>query len=888
MNPVRGNIIVLLWMFSFTQAYAQQNLLNKKVSISFKDEPVKTALNRLTSEANCNINFRTSDLPTDRKVSGVYDQVEIGTIIREIWGDENLILRATRSDITIKIDPKREIRKGKLQGRITGDNAEPLPGATIQLLEIPIGVVTNSEGRFSTTGIPNGTYTIRISSLGFEKYQKKVRVEGKTLNLSIRLKQAIDQLDEVVVYGKSAEQEKREQPIKVEAINMRVLRAQSISLPQVINQTSGVRVRQAGGVGSATTININGLQGRAIRFFRDNIPLDYMGSAFDLGLLPVDQLSNVEIYKGVLPASLGADALGGAVNFLTRDDNQDYLDISYGIGSFGTHQVNLNSSYQVLQNKLYVGIASYFLHSDNNFRNKAPVTDPATQTSEPQEVERFHDAVTTGYAELTVGLENIGVVDLLEISGGFFDGENELQNGLLLRNPYGQAFNTDRNYTGTIRLKKAIENTRLDLFAAYGNRETSLIDTTNRQYDWFGNFIVVPRSGGELPGGAKTLQTLNFETVQGRLFISHDINSHHRVSLSHNFIYEERVGRNPFGQQLADGSDPLASPAKYLRLVSGLGWNVRWFGGKLEQQLTVKHYGLSTEGIGQAIPENPGDALVRFLEVTHSSFGGGNSFKYSFSKNLFLRASYEYAIRIPDSFEYFGDGLFIQPNLILQPETSHNINGGFFHQFGNSDYSIDLNSYYRLVEDNIFLRENGFGVGEYLNLEDLRVQGIETTVRGSIVNNLKFSTSITWQDLRRRNVGNGSALEDSRLPNVPFFFANVNLRYKKSDLLGLKGSWEFYSNYSFVEKFHLTGLSKTQEPALFGKPSNISDLIIPTQHVIDIGGTYKLANSDFWVNLEVNNLLDNEVFDNFRVPRPGINYRVKLRYQFTPKTLTKN
>ncbi|MEM9389047.1 MAG: carboxypeptidase-like regulatory domain-containing protein [Bacteroidota bacterium] len=882
MNLVLGNIVGLMIVLTTISAFGQQNILDQKVTISFKNQTVVEALELLQKETEYTITYQPSDLPKEREITRSFKRTEVREIIKEVWGSDALSFLSTGENITIR---PNKIKKGRLQGRLTDDNKKPLTGATIQLLDTQLGVITDENGEFSISEITNGIYTASISSVGFEKYQREIQIDGNTINLSVSLKPSIDQLDEIVVYGKSVEQEKREQPIKVEAINTRVLRAQSISLPQVINQTSGVRVRQAGGVGSATIININGLQGRAIRFFRDNIPLDYMGSAFDLSLLPVDQLSNVEIYKGVLPVSLGADALGGAVNFLTRDDNQDYLDISYGMGSFGTHQINFNSYYQIPDSKFHVGIASYFLRSDNNFSNKAPVTDPVTQTSTLREVERFHDAVTSGYAELTVGLKNIGIADLIEISGGFFDGENELQNGLLLRNPYGQALNTERNYTGTVRLKKAIRTFDLDVFAAYGNQETSLTDTTNRQYDWFGDFIIVNRPGGELSGGAKTLQTLNFETVQGRLLISKDVNSNHRLSLSHNLIFEERVGENPFGQQLADGSDPLASSAKYLRLVTGLGWNARWFRGRLEQQLTLKHYGLSTEGIGQAIPENPDDALVRFLESSKSSFGGGNSFKYSFSKNIFLRSSYEYAIRIPESSEYFGDGLFIQPNLILEPETSHNINAGFFYQFSNPDYSIDVNSYYRLVGDNIFLQENGFGIGQYLNLEDLRIQGVETTIKGSILTNLRFSTSITWQDLRRRKVGNGSALEDSRLPNIPFFFASANLRYKKDDLVGIKGSWEFYASYSFVEQFHLTGIPKSQEPSLFGQPSNISDLLIPSQHVVDIGGTYKVLDTDFWINLEVNNLLDNEVFDNFRVPRPGINYRVKLRYQLTGKSL---
>ena len=43
----------------------------------------------------------------------------------------------------------------------------------------------------------------------------------------------------------------------------------------------------------------------------------------------------VEVYKGVLPVNLGADALGGAVNIVSRRD-ANYLDATYSFGSFNT------------------------------------------------------------------------------------------------------------------------------------------------------------------------------------------------------------------------------------------------------------------------------------------------------------------------------------------------------------------------------------------------------------------------------------------------------------------------------------------------------------------------------------------------------------------------
>ncbi|MEM6526119.1 MAG: TonB-dependent receptor [Bacteroidota bacterium] len=874
-------LVIALNLLSVICTYGQQNILDKKITIQFRDQTVKEAFRTLGAEVNYTVNYLTSDVSQNRKINKRFTKARVEDVIKAIWGNNNLEIRTFGNSIILQSSHRKpdKIDQGNLRGMVKGGDGQPLPGVTILLAGTRFGAVTDGMGNFSIKNIPYGTYSLVISSIGYEQTTQSVEINGKAINSSISLKESINELEEIVVYGKSNEQIKSEQPIKVEAINTRVLRAQSISLPQIINQTAGVRIRQAGGVGSRTTVNINGLQGRAIRYFKDGIPLDYLGRAFDLSILPVDQLSNVEIYKGVLPANLGADALGGAINFLTRDDTEDYLDVSHSFGSFSTHQSNLNGFWKIPDSKFHLELSSYFLTSQNNYENTAPVTNQQTQRSVPTKVERFHDAIQSGYAEIKFGLSDMKFADLLEIGGAFFDLEQELQNGLLLRNPYGEAMTTERVYGANVRFKKKINTLNIDVFGAYSDRQVDLIDTTNNRYTWFGEvFSTGPFVGGELNGGRKSLQTLDFETTQARVIVDYDLHDNHNLSLSSSLIVENRVGEDPFGSRLEDGEDVLSIPSKYTRNITGLGWNAKFLNGKLKNTLTAKHYGLSASALVNFVLDTIDTEPEIILDINNSNFGIGNSIKYEVNPSLFFRFSYEYATRIPETREYFGDGQFITPNVELRPETSHNVNTGFYKGFGQGNYSIDVNGFYRYVQENIFLRSNIGGIGRFLNLEDLRVRGVETTIRGKVIEAVSFVASVTWQDLRRFNLDPGSALENSRLPNVPFFFANANLRYGKQNPFGSEGKFEVYINYSFVEKYHLTPIPKAQESPLFGAVSAINNLLIPTQHVVDVGCTYKFSKPELWLNLEVNNLLNNEVFDNFRVPRPGINYRIKLRY----------
>jgi len=87
----------------------------------------------------------------------------------------------------------------------------------------------------------------------------------------------------------------------------------------LLSETSGLRVQMtAPGLGSAN-VRIQGLRGQYSQILADGLPL-YGGQTGSIGLLqipPLD-LGQVEVLKGVASALYGASALGGVINFISR------------------------------------------------------------------------------------------------------------------------------------------------------------------------------------------------------------------------------------------------------------------------------------------------------------------------------------------------------------------------------------------------------------------------------------------------------------------------------------------------------------------------------------------------------------------------------------------
>ncbi len=93
-------------------------------------------------------------------------------------------------------------QSGKLSGTITETNSKsPIPGATVLLQGTTTGAASDADGRYVVIGITPGTYTIRISSVGFTtKIIENVLITGnRTTTLNVDLPQETIQGQEVTV-----------------------------------------------------------------------------------------------------------------------------------------------------------------------------------------------------------------------------------------------------------------------------------------------------------------------------------------------------------------------------------------------------------------------------------------------------------------------------------------------------------------------------------------------------------------------------------------------------------------------------------------------------------------------------------------------------------------
>ena len=303
----------------------------------------------------------------------------------------------------------------KLTGVVKDTQGEPIFAAAVAIKNTSNGSYTDEQGKYALS-VAQGEYTLVVSMMGYEPQERKVSVRADQ-RVDFVLKENAVNLESVQVYGKSKAQQLREGAYAVNAMNIKPLVNTTQSLNTIVNKTTGVKVREEGGVGSDYDLSINGLSGNSIRYFLDGMPLDSKGTGVTLANLPTNIIERIEVYKGVIPAHLGSDALGGAINIITNRQKKNFLDASYSVGSFHTHQFNFHAQYVMPQTGIIIKPVVGMNYSKNDYQMKRVEVPSGDKTSfVTKDCRRFHDDYFSLFGQLEAGVTDKSWADEFFVS----------------------------------------------------------------------------------------------------------------------------------------------------------------------------------------------------------------------------------------------------------------------------------------------------------------------------------------------------------------------------------------------------------------------------------------------------------------------------------------
>lgn len=759
--------------------------------------------------------------------------------------------------------------KVKLSGVVKDNNGVPIIAATVAVKGAPIGTSTDNNGYYALS-VNKGKCILDVSMLGFISQEHEINLQKDSV-INFILKEDAVSLASVTVYGKSKAQQLREGAYAVNAMNIKPLVNTTQSLNTIVNKTTGVKVREEGGVGSDYDLSINGLSGNSIRYFLDGMPLDSKGTGVTLANLPTNIIERIEVYKGVIPAHLGSDALGGAINIITNQQQQNFLDASYSIGSFHTHQFNFNARYVTPKTGIIIKPVVSVNYSKNDYIMKnmeVPSEDKASFVT--KDCRRFHDDYFSLFGQLEAGVTDKSWADEFFVSTSVSKIDKELQTGSVQSWVYGMAERNTKSANVSVRYNKAdflVKNLDVHVSLSQTWDHSQTVDTVFRKYYWDGSYI--KNASSEIRGRGKSLRHYKRPMTIVRSNVEYRFNDKHSLNL--NYVL------NRAGNKQYDDMDKTYVPTNdvLVKHIVGLSYNQSFLNGKLNNVFFLKDYINHLKVEQTELSFITGSDAVK-PSNTQSYWGYGVGTRFTVSEPWAIKASYEHSVRLPIARELLGNGSTIYPNIALRPESSENFNLGLF---GNITLApshhlyYEVNGFIRLVDDYIkaTVKEQE-GMMQYENVEAVHIKGLEGEVRYDWADKLGLMLNASYQDSRdqRKYLESGalSATYNNRVPNKPWTFVNAEASYSFHNVLLPDSRLKLSIDYQWVHWFYLTweayGSAKT-------KPR------IPEQNLINTAIQYSWKDGRYNLSLECTNLFDRLVYDNYMLQKPGRAFFAKFR-----------
>jgi len=307
----------------------------------------------------------TDQIDTSKKYfnqKSTFKQTDVEKLISELNRTASVQFSIVGNNIFVKQKSqtqKQTKKKSRLKGQILDNEKQPVIGANIYIIELETGAVTDVNGKYSIE-VPDGSYTVSVSYIGFKNKEKRVTVNDDT-NLSFNIESDSQQLGEVIVTSTKAVDVRNTQ-MSVNKLTMEDIKR----IPAVMGEPDPLKslltlpgVANAGEASSG--FNVRGGAADQNLILLDGAPV--FGDSHMFGFFSVfnaDMVSSLDLYKGGIPSKFG-----GRVSSV--------LDVNQQTGDLENYKVNggigLITSRLLVQGPIKKGKGSFIIGGRTSYAN---------------------------------------------------------------------------------------------------------------------------------------------------------------------------------------------------------------------------------------------------------------------------------------------------------------------------------------------------------------------------------------------------------------------------------------------------------------------------------------------------------------------------------------
>ena len=250
---------------------------------------------------------------------------------------------------------------GHVIDKTTGEH---LPYIVVMLKGTTIGVTTENTGHYMIRNIPEGSFTVEVSAIGYKTQTREIKVrKGRSYEVNFTLEEDYVQIDGVIVSATRSETTRRMSPTLVNVVGMDTYnKTNATTVAQGLAFQPGIRVENNCQNCGFQQVRINGLDGQYTQILIDSRPIfSALAGVYGIEQLPANMVDRVEVMRGGGSALFGSSAIAGTINIITKEPVRNSSSISHTVtsiaGSSAFHNTtDINASIVSEDNKLGLAV----------------------------------------------------------------------------------------------------------------------------------------------------------------------------------------------------------------------------------------------------------------------------------------------------------------------------------------------------------------------------------------------------------------------------------------------------------------------------------------------------------------------------------------------------
>lgn len=232
-----------------------------------------------------------------------------------------------------------------IKGKVNGENNIPAAKASITVKQKNNirSATADNDGAYEITGLPNGTYQVSVSAIGYEPASELIVIANNNRTLNFLLALRSNRLQEVEVIGRSARKYQSEYSFaatKTAALNKEIPLSIGTVTKELIQDRQAFQLADAVKIvpGVVPSSYYNQYAIRGISQNEEGQIINGLRTRQYYFLQPLtSNIERVEVVKGPASATFSSVDPGGSINMVTKKPlATERMEIGFAAGSFST------------------------------------------------------------------------------------------------------------------------------------------------------------------------------------------------------------------------------------------------------------------------------------------------------------------------------------------------------------------------------------------------------------------------------------------------------------------------------------------------------------------------------------------------------------------------